>query len=287
MHQCSVILQNPCPGRAVRRIGLGGLVVVLAGLSCGPIGGLVDPAEVELRELHLWNRSTGYVVFRVTAAGAEPLVTTVLPPGGEYQGDFEELFGTLCPDTLTIEIFAYTRSQPGVSPLVDETLEPAPYASALTRLEAGRDYGGRADVHIVSLDDTVFCDVLEVDEAEAAIGFDANGYAQVQRGEHASNPPEPAAGEAFPLRGRVVNRNHQPIPNAEVHLLDLGVVIYTDENGLFAVDRPFGSYEIEVVVDAYPVVPASGRFSHRDPDEVPIEFLVQTEDVPDLPGPED
>lgn len=244
------------------------------GVSCEPVVGIVSPDRITSRGLELWNRSGGYVVFRVVVPGAEPLVTAVLPPGGEFNGEMEELLGTLCPGQMTIEIFAYGRARVGESPLVDETVLADPYASAVVTLVPERDFGCRADVATLSLRETIWCDVLEVDPTAGRIGFDANGINQKQTGLNADEAPVPRAGTSFPLVGRAVDLEGRPMADVEIRLADLGVSVRTDANGRFSVLRPVGSYLIEAVVPGVTVTPSARRFTHRDPSQMPIEFVV-------------
>lgn len=260
------------------------LVVALAGLipSCGPLIGFVSPDQIEYRFLELWNRSGRYVVFRVTTPDADPLVTPAQPPGGEFNGELSDLFGTLCPDMLEIEIFAFSRANPQESALEDEALVSSPFASAVVELRSGRDYGCRTDVSLITLSRRIYCDVLEIDESASAIGFDANGWVQRQQGLQADDPPAPREPDRFPLAGRAVNLNAQPIPNVEIRLLDLEESVFTDSEGRFEIQRPIGSYMIEAVVPDVEVTPGARRFAHRDRSDLPIEFLVLTDLIPQL-----
>jgi hypothetical protein len=258
------------------------LMLILTGLACGPVVGIVSPDRIDSRMLELWNRSQGYVVFRVSAPGAHSLVTPVLPPGGEYNTEIKALFGTLCPDGLTVEIFAYARANPQADPFDDPAVTATPFASAVVEMLPGRDYGCHADVDLVSLDDTISCDVFDANESAADLGFDLNGTLQVCRGLNADDPPTPELAHTFALRGRVVNRKDEPIPNAKIHFLDFDWIVLTDSDGRFAVPLPEGSYLIEAVVVGVEVTPSVRRFSHRDTSELPIEFIAQTDDVPPL-----
>ncbi len=274
-----------------RRVCLfGSLAAGLCGLSvlpsCGAIPGIVSPDRIESRGLELWNRSKGYVVFRVSTEAGEPVVSDALPPGGEFNGEMVELFGDLCPAWIRIEVFAYRRADAGVSPLVDETLDGQPVGSAVVELEATRDYGCRADLAVISLDSLISCDVLEVDESAGRIGLDVNGSVQVQEGLNAANPPVPRSPEHFAFRGRVVNLDAEAIAGAEIRLADLDEVVYTDAEGRFEVLRPEGAYHVEAVVAGVDVTPAGRRFAHREVSDVPIEFIAQTHDVPALAAEE-
>ena len=250
--------------------------------SCGPLIGFVSPDETEYRFLELWNRSKGYVVFRVSAPDGDPLVTSALPPGGEFNGEIAELFGTLCADVLKIEIFAFARANPQQSALEDETLVPTPFASAVVELLPGADYGCRADVHLITLGSTIYCDVLEIDESAPAIGFDANGSVQRQQGLKADDPPIPQQPERFALTGRVVNLQAQPVPNVEIQVLDLDESVFTDSEGRFEIQRPNGSYMLEAIVPDVQVTPGARRYAHREQGDLPIEFLALTDVIPQL-----
>lgn len=277
-----------------RSVGLvaanGALCLMTASIACGPSAdpllGIVSPESIESRFLELWNRSDGYVVLRVSTPDGDPLVTPALPPGGEFNGEFLDLFGTLCPDELKIEIFAHARADSQQPALEDETLEPAPFSSAVVTLLPGRDFGCRADVRLITLQGTVYCDILEIDKSASAIGFVANGSTQRQTGLNADDPPAPQPPERFALRGRVVNLNSQPIPNVEILVLDLGESVFTDSDGRFEILRPIGSYLLEAVVPGVEVTPARRRFPHRDRRDVPIEYLALVDIVPLLSIPQ-
>jgi len=147
-------------------------------------------------------------------------------------------------------------------------------------LVSGRDYGCTADVRVISLDDTIYCDVLEVDQADAAIRFDADGAIYSRHGLQAGEPPVPQQPASFPLVGRVVNLENQGIPNVEIRLIDIDESILTDQAGRFEILRPTGSYLLEAVIDGVEVTPPARRFSHRDRSDLPIEFLAHTNEVP-------
>ncbi|MHC4698342.1 MAG: carboxypeptidase-like regulatory domain-containing protein [Planctomycetota bacterium] len=249
--------------------------------------GIVSPDQIESRFLELWNRSAGYVVFRVTAPDADPLVTPALPPGGDFDGEVLDLFGTLCPDELKLEIFAFSRANPERSALEDETLVLTPFASAVVELHSGLEYGCRADVRLITLAGRIYCDVLEVDESASAIGFVTNGSVQRQQGLQADDPPAPRQPEQFPLAGRVVNLDAQPIPNVEIRLLDLNESVFTDSEGRFEIQRPIGSYMLEAIVPEVEVTPGARRFAHRDQSDLPIEFLALTDIILPLSASEE
>jgi hypothetical protein len=255
-------------------------------LSCGPILGIVSPEAVTSRYLWFVNRSHGYLSFRATVPGFAPLVSPVLPPGGEYFRDLGELFGTLCPNEIVLEAFAFARAHPEQPALRDETVVPVPYASARIDLLPTRDFGCRADVDSITLDDPIGFSIWEVDEGEQAIGFEASWLApERQSGLQAGEPPVAEPPALFPLSGRVVNLNGRPIPNVEVRLDDLGESVLTDADGRFEVMRPVGSYLVQAVIPGIEVEPTGQRFRHRVDTEVAIGFLAITETVPALSGP--
>ncbi len=279
--------------------GVLALLFTASGLNCDPPLGIVSRDAFRTRYLTLSNRSHGYVVFRVSATDTAALVTPALPPGGETVQEMGQVFGTLCPERLVLEIFAFARAHPATPALLDETLLPAPYASARAELLPTRDFGCRADVNLVTLADTIRCTVWEVDESAQAIGFgldepsEATGFAAVsvpvqrQTGLQAPDPPDPRTPERFPLMGRVVNLNNEPIPNVEIDLADLGEHVATGSDGWFQVMRPSGEYLVEAVIPGVEVAPQRQRFTHLDPAEVPIEFIAHTLDVPQLSAPEE
>lgn len=264
-------------GRWIRAAAWAGLLVV----ACGAPLGIVSPEAVGQRYLKLWNRSRGYVVMRVSVPGQPPVVTDVLPPGGEYNAEMATLFGTLCPPSLTVDIFGYARANPTTSALADETLAAAPYAAIRAELWPVRDYGCRADVERLSLNESLTVRVWEVDEADAAIGFSA-GWRPIHRqvGLQIDDPPRPNPPQNFPLLGRVVNLDQEPVPGAQIRLGDLGESVWTDADGRFSIPRPEGAYLLEAIVPGEQVSPGPWRISHRSEDDVPVEFVVLTHEVP-------
>lgn len=257
--------------------------LLLAGCvgSSGPLLGIMSPDAIGARYLSLRNASKGYVVFRILVPGAEPLITPVMGPGAERMHEMGSTFGTLCPEWLRVEMAAYTRLHPEVSPLENETLAPDPYASCAIDLVPSLHYGCSADVSWVNLDNTIECSVLEVDEAGGVIGFHA-GWDTPQRqvGLHLADPPPTAEPVMFPLNGRVVNLKNQPLAGVEIRLPQLDASIFTDSLGRFSVLRPAGVYVLEPVLPGIEISPAARAFSHFGSDQVPIEFIALTEAAP-------
>jgi hypothetical protein len=241
--------------------------------SCGTIEGLVSPSRFTARYLDVWNRSAGYLVVRITVPDAEPIVTPLLVPGGEFNAEMASLFGTIQPTQITFEFFAYRRANPATSALTDVAVEASPYASAKTTLIAGQDYGNRADIDTITLDDTIWVDVLEVQPQQASIHFDTGGLPQMQRGTNAGDPPTVTQPENITMVGRVVDHLGQALPGVEVRLHDLAESVVTDANGQFAFDRPEGSYAIDAVVPDATVTPTGRRFANRRGDQLPIRFI--------------
>ncbi len=259
------------------------LLAGAAGLSCEPPTGIVSPEVFTTRDLKLMNRSRGYVAFRITPSGTDAFVTPALPPGGAFKIELGAWLDTLCPDGLTVDVFAYARARPDLSVFQDETLLPAPYASARLELLPTRDYGCRADVSYTTLDDAINLTVWEVDPAAQAIGVDA-AWMPLQRviGLTVDDPPAPATPKTFPLAGRVVNLDNRPIANAEVRLADIGESVFTDAAGRFVIQRPRGEYWIEVVIPGIDVAPPRQRFPHEEGPQALIEFIALTNEVPNL-----
>jgi hypothetical protein len=252
--------------------------------SSGPLLGITSPDAIDSRYLKLRNGSRGYVVIRVTAPGVEPLMTPVLPPGAEEVHELAGRFGTLCPASLRVEIAAYARANPRVSSLQDETVLDRPYASLAIDLLPGQQYGCTVDPSWVDLDNTIECLVREVDEAAGAIGFQVGWVAPRRHvGNDLANPPPPIAPVLFPLNGRVVNINAQPIANLEIRLPQLDASVFTDARGRFSVLRPAGVYLLEPVLDGIEISPAVRVFAHLGSDEVPIEFIAMTDTIPASP----
>lgn len=252
--------------------------ILLATTSCGPGGssslGIVWPDSFEARYLKLRNESAGYVVYRVRVPGYPDLTTPALPPGGDSFCELKAAYGTLCPASIRVELFAYARAHPERSPLDDETLVSTPFASVGVDLLPGRDFGCLADVDYVTLNQEIDCVVHEVDEPSSAIGFQAAWVApRRQIGPAVDNPPAPMSPPSFPLRGRVVNQQAQPMANVEIRLGDLGVSVFTDAAGWFSVSRPAGNYLLEAIVPGASVSPFARRFTHRSEDEIPIEWI--------------
>jgi hypothetical protein len=244
--------------------------------------GIMSPDVIDARFLRLRNKSRGYVVFRITAPGVEPLLTPALPPGAQENHEMLSRFGTLCPESLKVEIAAYSRARPQVSPLEDETLNVGPCAACAVELLPTRHYGCSADLSWVSLDGAIDCNVLEVDEPAGAIGFQAGWLAaQRQVGIQIENPPPASPPDLFPLNGRIVNLKHQPLAGVEIRLPQLDASVFTDAQGRFSVPRPAGVYLLEAVLPGIEISPMLREFSHFSPDEVPIEFIALTETVPE------
>jgi hypothetical protein len=261
------------------------VLLLLAGCSPGPMLGIMSPDAIGTRYLKLQNSSKGYVAFRVSIPGAEPLVTPAMGPGAEMMYEMSARFGTLCPEWLRVEMAAYARVHPHLSPLEDETLEGEPYASFAVELVPVRHYGCSVDVSWVSLDSTIECEVLEVDEAGAAIGFQAGWITpQRQLGLHLDDPPLPTAAPLFPLNGRLVNLHNQPLAGVEILLPQLDASVLTDVQGRFSVLRPAGVYLLEPVLPGIDVSPAVRTFSHFSDEQVPIEFIALTEAIPAEPA---
>jgi hypothetical protein len=202
------------------------------------------------------------------------MVTPALCPGAESYHEMMAQFGTLCPGSLRFEIATYSRANPQVSPLEDETLSSQPFAAVGITLTATRDYGCAADPSLVSIDTVIDCAIIEANPQAGTIGFQAGFLpSQQQGGLQIADPPAPSAPEMFPLRGRVIDASGQPLPGVEVRLPQLGASVYTDSDGRFSVMRPVGRYELEPVLPGMDVSPVSRSFSHLDHDEVPVEFI--------------
>ncbi|MBI4579650.1 MAG: hypothetical protein HY718_08115 [Planctomycetes bacterium] len=247
--------------------------------------GVVSPNAFDSRQLRLRNMSRGYVVCRVTAPGLEPLVTPTLPPGATISFEILSDWGTLCPESIRLEIAAYDRANPDTSPLEDFSVLGQPYAAVSVEMLPSRDYGCRADPGWLTLDSRIDCTVLEADPQAAAIGVQA-GWLPAQRlaGVHIDDPPAPASPQLFPLRGRVVNRLAQPIPYVEIRLPQYGLSVFADLQGRFGIALPAGDYLLEPVIPDVEISPPVHIFSHQLPEEVPIEFIALTDTVPDPPG---
>lgn len=264
-------------------------VLMLVGCvgSTGPLLGIIGPNAIETRYLKLSNESRGYVVFRVVIPGAEPLVTPLMPPGAEVMHEMGARLGTLCPESLRVEIAAYARLRPELSPFEDETPAAAPCASLAVELMPGQHFGCSAEPIWVDLGSTITISVLEVDEQAGAIGFEA-GWLPTQRrtGLDLDDPPAPAAPEMFLLNGRLVNLNAEPVVHAEIRFPQLGASVFTDARGRFRVLRPAGVYLIEPVLDDIMVSPVVRAFTHISSEQVPIEFIALTDTLPvfALPG---
>ena len=237
-----------------------------------------------VRSLELWNFSKGYVAFRVTGDDGASFVTPALPPGGESNTNLSESPLGLCPETVRIEIFAYRRANPDASPLDDETLEPAPYASTEVVLYRERHFGCRADDQVITLFGTIFCDVMAVDRDAGRISYQAGSasamfelVARVDSDRGRPEPPEPAFAEGFPLVGRVIDLEGRGIPDAEITLTDYALTLATDANGRFEFDRPPGNYGLSIAAEGYSVTPAGIRVVHRSPRSGPVVFVATPE----------
>lgn len=264
-------------------------VAGLGAVGCGceqnaadpPIPGIVDPAALDERTLLLSNRSAGYVVYRLTTPQAGPLVTPPLPPGGDFVDDVGERFGTLCPETIEVEIFAYLRQDESQPALADERLKAAPIASARFTLQAGQGFGCQADIASVSLTESIVCTVWEADAQTSAIGYETDQLVpRRQVGLNAGDPPALTEPQRIPLAGRVVNLDDVPLPGVEIRLGDLGESVWTGDDGQFSVPRPIGSYLVEAVIPGVEVTPPLSRYTHRSSQDIPIEFIALTHDIP-------
>ena len=254
------------------------LLFCLAGCSLSAsVVGIVSPDSITSRVLRVRNESSQYIVVRVTAPDAAPLVTPVLCPGGENYCEMQTQFGTLCPPTLKMEIVAYKRAHPEVSPLIDETPAKEPFASVVSDLTGIRDFGCEADATLVSLNTAVDLTILQADQEAKTIGFRV-GFVppQQQGGMQVADLPAATPPEAFPLRGEVVDQSGAAMPNVEIRLPQLGASVYTDAQGQFSVMRPVGQYLLDPVLPGIEISPALQSFSHTSPDEVPIEFIALT-----------
>lgn len=260
-------------------------VLLLAGcMGSEPLLGILSPDAVDARYLSLRNSSRGYVVFRITLAGHAPLLTPTMPPGAEEHHELLAEYGTLCPESIRVEVAAYRRAHPEFSPLEDETLEPVAFAACAVDLVSSLHYGCTADPSWINLDSTISCSVLEVDENEGAIGLQAGWLPpQRQSGLQIADPPVSSPPPMFPLTGRLVDLNAAPMPGIEIRLPQLGASVYTDEQGRFSVLRPAGVYRVEPQLGGVEVSPALLRFSHFSPQEVPIEFIALTAGKPAAP----
>jgi hypothetical protein len=256
---------------------------VVCALAFSPVGcfssgtqlGIVSEDSINSRYLRLKNASLGYVVFRVIAPDAEPLLTPVMPPGGQAYFEMLSRFGTLCPDSLHVEIAAYARAHPETSPLEDWSFVEEPYAAVGIDMVPTRDYGCTADVSLVSIDNLIDCVVLDVDSTAGAIGFRAGSTpSQWQTGVQLADPPPVGPPDLFDLCGRVIDLAGEPLAGVEIYLPQLDASVFTDADGRFAIPLPTGGYVVEPVVVGGEVSPAYRSFSHMEPDEVPIEFVV-------------
>ncbi len=264
----------------IRRLGYTAifLPLLLGCTSTGPLLGIVYPDAFDSRYLRLRNLSTGYVVFRVSTPDTEPLTTATLPPGGLTLYEMLTTFGTLCPESIHVDIAAYARANPEQSPLEDMTVLDAPYAAVAVDMQPLKDYGCGADVAWVTIDSTVDCSVLQTDVAAEAISFEAGWVpAQWQTGVQIADPPAPSQPESFPLRGRVVDSSGNPIPDVEIDLPLLQTSVVTDAQGQFSVSLPVGDYLLEPKLDNTTFSPLIHTFTHATADEVPIEFVALPE----------
>lgn len=263
-----------------------GFTLLLAGCvgSSGPMLGIMSPDAIDARYLRVRNVSKGYVAVRVCAPDVEPLVTPLLSPGAETIVEVSERFGTLCPQWLRVEIAGYSRVHPEQSPLVDESVNPTPFASFAVDMAPSLHYGCSADLDWVNLDSMIDIAVMEVDEAAGAIGFQA-GWLPPERqvGVHLDTPPPATPAPLFPLNGRLINIANQPLANVEIRLPQLDAGVLTDAQGRFRVLRPAGTYLIRPVLPGIEISPAVKSFSHFSTDEVPIEFIALTEGTPVTP----
>lgn len=256
------------------------LLLFASACDSSPLLGIVSPDAFDTRYLRLKNTSSGYVAFRVSAPGMDPLLTPIVPPGGLVHYEMLAVFGTLCPESLRIEMAAYERSRPDLSPLDDWSFLAQPYAAVAVDLLPARDFGCSADVSWLSINALIECNVMEVDPATATIGFQV-GWVPPQRqvGVQLDDPPPPATPELFALHGRVVNTAGTPLPGVEIHLPQLQASVWTDAQGQFGIPLPAGAYVLEPVLPGVEVSPTYRRFSHQ-PGEVPIEFIALTDALP-------
>jgi hypothetical protein len=72
----------------------------------------------------------------------------------------------------------------------------------------------------------------------------------------------------------VIDLAGEPLAGVEIYLPQLDASVFTDADGRFAIPLPTGGYVVEPVVVGGEVSPAYRSFSHMEPDEVPIEFVV-------------
>lgn len=261
----------------MRWCAIGMSIVLTAGcFSSGSLVGIVSTDAFSSRILRISNESRQYVVVRVTAPGAEPLVTSTLCPGGEVYREMLMQFGSLCPESLRVDIAAYSRAHPEQSPLDDESLIAEPFAAVAIQLAATRDYGCQADPSLVSLDSLIDCTILDADLETGAIGVQV-GFLPPQRlvGVQIADVPAPVPPETFALRGDVVDISGQPMPNVEIHLPQLETSVFTDADGRFSIMRPAGSYVVRPVLLGVEFSPVLQEFTHFSSDEVPVEFIAQ------------
>lgn len=267
-------VHNRPAGAALSLLTIATLGAILIGVvSCGSIPGLVSPSRFTTRYMDLWNRSAGYIVVRITVPDADPVVTPLLVPGGEFNVEMATLFGTIQPTQITFEIFAYRRAHPKTSALTDITPEDSPFASAKTTLIAGQDYDNLADIDTITLDDTIWLDIFDVNADRTSISFDSGGLPQIQIGQNADAPADITLPEMITLAGRVVDDDNQPLADVEIQLHDINESIHTDADGNFSIDRPAGSYAIDAVVPGATVTPTGRRFTNRAGDQLPIQFI--------------
>jgi hypothetical protein len=233
------------------------------------------------RALELWNRSKGYVVFRVSTPDSDKTVTTdALPPGGEFNALFEEALGLLCPEAVQIELFAYNRANPNISALTDEELVATPTASTEFQLRRDRHFGCRFDSEVVNIVDTVFCDIFEVDETGRRISYQAGAatagltiVVQTDNDRQLSDPPTPEPPRSFPLIGRVIDETGAGAPSAAIRLVEYDLTLLADDSGRFEFNRPAGAYSLEASLEGFEVFPRRIRAVHRSPQSGPVEFV--------------
>ncbi len=275
MRRCCIIL-----------LALGALLATGCS-SLGTLLGIVSPDAFDSRYLRLRNNSAGYVVFRITAPGSPPVLTHVMPPGAVEYHEVLTDFGAICPESLHVDIAAYDRLHPEVSPLEDWSVRDLPYAAVAVDLLPVEHFGCSADVTWVSIDSVIECSVLDVDPTAGALGFQAGWISpQWQSGVQIADPPPASAPELFPLRGRVVNALGEPLAGVEVRLPQFDDSVVTDALGQFSVDLAAGVYLLEPALDGVEISPAVRAFTHANADEVPIEFIALTDTIPALAGSE-